>query len=126
MKRLTTFLKGADPATRKGEREMTTTMVQKTLALLEHDEADRASALLEGALKRNGLTRAQLRDALESGYGKVLEGEHPTIWTSPTTPREQAVQVVARLLSRLRRECGLPLEAQAGASAMSVLREMLA
>ena len=101
---------------------MTTT--KTTIELLERDEAEAAQRLLDGALKRNGLTRAALRDALEAGYSKVLEREHPTVWRA-LTPRDQAVQAAGRLILRIARECGLPLEAPVGASAMSVLREMV-
>ncbi len=108
--------------------EKETTMATKTkttVELLEQDEAARAVALVEGSLKRNGLTKAQLRDALESGYGKVLDREHPTVWSPPVTPREKAVQAAARLLLRIAHELNLPVMALQGASAKSVLAELL-
>ena len=95
-----------------------------TLEALEHDEAERAQALVNGALKRNGLTRAELRAELQPGYGQAVAGGHPSTWASATA-RDRAVIAAGRLLLRLRNELFLPMEAASGPSAISIATELL-
>jgi hypothetical protein len=104
---------------------MTTTTLS-ALSALEHDEVEHARDLVEGALKRNGLTRAELRAVLQPGFQRAAyqRGEHPSQWACETA-HDRKVVAAGRLLLRLRRELGLPLEAPQGPSALSVAEELL-
>jgi hypothetical protein len=97
---------------------------------IEADEAEAALQLLEGALDRNGMSKSQMRDALESGLGRAMWEGPPSLWTAATAA-ERHRDAAGRLLLRLGRELGLPL-ASGGigpgypVSAVSVARELLA
>jgi hypothetical protein len=95
-------------------------------ALLQHDEYTTAAAIVEATLKAQGMSKAQLREALQSGLSAALYDGHPTTWRRPDTPREARVHATARLLLRLARELALPLTGVAGASAVGVTEELLA
>jgi hypothetical protein len=103
---------------------MTTTT--GTLAALEHDEAEHARELVAGALKRNGMTASELRGALPAGLGRAAyqRMEHPSLWASETA-HDRKVAIAGRLLLRLARELGLPLQAIQGPSALAVAEELL-
>ena len=100
-------------------------MTTGTLAALDHDQVERARDLAAGALKRSGLTRAEMRAALQAGFGQALHSrEHPSMWAADT-PKERAACAVGRLLLRLRNDLSVPLEAVQGPSALSIASELL-
>ena len=105
---------------------MTTTITKPTmLEALEHDEAERAHKLVDGALKRSGLSKAELRAALPAGFGKVAyRHDHPSTWPAETA-HDRALIAVGRLLLRLRNELFVPLESLTEPSALAILTELL-
>jgi len=103
---------------------MTTTT--GTLGHIDHDQAEHARDLVNGALKRSGLARAELRAVLQAGFvpARYNSSEHPSLWAS-ATPHDRAVSTAGRLLLRLHHELHLPLESLQGPSALSIAEELL-
>jgi hypothetical protein len=102
-----------------------TTTTTGALAALEDDQAEHARDLVNGALKRSGLTKAELRTAMPAGFGRALHySDHPSTWASATA-HDRAVVAAGRLLLRLRDELFLPMESMVGPSAISIATELL-
>jgi hypothetical protein len=95
-----------------------------TLQALEDDQAEHARDLVAAALKRAGLTKAEMRAELQAGYGQAMSGGHPSAWPSET-PRDRAVIAAGRLVLRLRDELFLPIQSVIGPSAISIATELL-
>lgn len=91
------------------------------LEQMDHDQAERATELLENAMRSKGFTRDALRNALEQGFMLAAYYGPPETWPDAGS----AASAAGRLLLRLSRELFLPLESLGGASAIAVAREIL-
>jgi len=93
---------------------------------LDEDQVMHARDLVNGALKRNDVSKRQLREALSAGHGRAQYRQHPSTWPVPETPHDRAVVAAHRLLLRLGHELGLPIESPGGGpSAISIASELL-
>jgi hypothetical protein len=102
-----------------------TTTTPSALSALDHDQVEHARALVTNTLKSHGLTRAELRAALQPGYGlAAYRREHPALWEAET-PRDRAANAAGRLLLRFSHELHLPFEAPQGPSALTIAEELL-
>ncbi len=108
------------PSGRKGEL-----MTKPGFENDEGYEAAAAARLVDEAQARSGMTRAAMRDALEAGLGAAMWNGPRDLWPRSTS-RDREVAVAGRLLLRIARDLGLPLETQLGASSISIVRELLA
>lgn len=94
------------------------------LAGLDHDQAETARRLLEGAMRSKGITRRELAGALQRGHGYALHCGHPSGWGNEESDR--VGNAAGRLLVRLGHELGLPVSGVIGTTALGVAEELLA
>jgi hypothetical protein len=100
-----------------------TTML--TIAKDESFETEHAARLVAEALQRSGLTKAGALEVLEAGFAMAAGHSGPAGTWPRATEHQRAAGVVGRLLARIARAHGWPLEGANGTSAKSFVSEIL-